>query len=62
MIGKGNEKIRPHEGKAKFFKLQPAHSDYVADLQESMKEKAAAFAASGGETYQGERPAGAHDH
>jgi phosphomethylpyrimidine synthase len=36
--------------------------DESAALQEGMKEKAAAFVASGGEIYQGERPAGAHDH
>jgi phosphomethylpyrimidine synthase len=37
--------------------------DEQAALHEGMKEKAAEFVASGGEIYQGERPAGAqHDH
>jgi phosphomethylpyrimidine synthase len=36
--------------------------DEAEALQAGMQEKAKAFVASGGEIYQGERPAGAHEH
>jgi phosphomethylpyrimidine synthase len=36
--------------------------DEAEALQAGMKEKAKAFVASGGEIYQGDRPAGAHEH